>query len=244
MTLGLVAALAGLFGLFGPDGGGDEAAALRANAARAPLAQRLRQRGFAPGSQVHVRIFKAESRLEVWLKRDGRYQLFETYPICRWSGRLGPKIREGDGQAPEGFYAVTPAAMNPNSNYHLSFNLGYPNAYDRARGRTGSYLMVHGDCVSIGCYAMTDPGIDDLWALMTAAQAGGQRSIAVDAFPFRPTPANLAAHARDPSAAFWRDLAEGDRLFRETGAPAAVWSCSARYAFRPGQGCGAVRPGG
>ncbi len=240
----ILAALAGgLFGLFQPHGG-DAAAAAQANAARAPLEQRLREGGFAPGSAVHIRIFKAENRLEVWLKRGDRHQLFETYPICRWSGRLGPKLKEGDGQSPEGFYAVPRGALNPNSTYHLSFNLGFPNAHDRALGRTGSFLMVHGRCVSIGCYAMTDPAIDDLWALMSAAYDRGQAQVTVDAFPFRPTEANLRRHARDPNAVFWRDLAAGDRAFTTTGRPAAVWSCAGRYRMVSGPGCIAVRAGG
>src|SRR5246127_3973031 len=106
------------------------------------------------------RLFKEESELEVW-KQDttGRFALLKTYPICRWSGELGPKIREGDRQAPEGFYPITPAQMNPTSAYYLSFNTGYPNAYDRSLGHTGSELMVHGDCSSRGCYAMTDEQI-------------------------------------------------------------------------------------
>lgn len=239
----LAAAFAGLFGLFQPQGGDPEAAE-RANAARAPLERRLRERGFATGSAVHIRIFKAESRLEVWLRQGDRYRLFETYPICRWSGRLGPKLKEGDGQSPEGFYAVGRGAMNPNSTYHLSFNLGFPNAHDRALGRTGSFLMVHGRCVSIGCYAMTDPAIDDLWALMTAAYDKGQRQATVDALPFRMTEANLRRHAGDSNAAFWRDLGAVDARFVSTGRPAAVWSCSGRYRMVGGAGCVAVRGGG
>lgn len=241
----MIAALvmAGLLGLFGPSGG-DRAAAHAANAARAPLADRLTRRGFAPGPAVHIRIFKAENRLEVWLKDGGRYRLFETYPICRWSGALGPKLKEGDGQSPEGFYAVARGAMNPNSSYHKSFNLGFPNAFDRQNGRTGSYLMVHGDCVSIGCYAMTNEGIDDIWALMMAAYRGGQRQVAVDAFPFRMTEANLARHAGDPDAAFWRDLADGDRRFQADGRPAPVWSCQRRYRYQAGAACVVVRAGG
>ena len=81
---------------------------------------------------------------------------FATYPICLWSGRLGPKLREGDRQAPEGFYTVSAEQLNPNSRWHRSFSLGFPNAFDQAHGRTGSFIMVHGGCPSIGCYAMTD----------------------------------------------------------------------------------------
>src|SRR5438876_854576 len=111
-------------------------------------------------SPILVRLFKQEAELEVWKQdRSGRFTLLKTYPICRWSGDLGPKVREGDRQAPEGFYAISPGQMNPQSAYYLSFNTGYPNAFDKALGRTGSQLMVHGDCSSRGCYAMTDEQI-------------------------------------------------------------------------------------
>lgn len=236
--------VAGILGVLAGRDGDPAETALRAGAARAPLAERLRERGFAPGSAVHLRIYKAEHRMEVWLRRGDRYALFDTYPICRWSGRLGPKLREGDGQAPEGFYAVRRTALNPNSAYHLSFNLGFPNAHDRALGRTGSFLMVHGACVSVGCYAMTDRGIEDLWALMTAAYDAGQREVAVDALPFRMTPEMLDRRAGDSNLGFWRELAAVDARFAETGRPPAVWSCAGRYSVRGGPGCAPVRSGG
>ncbi len=150
----------------------------RSRAAAAHVTGRL-QREFVRqdlkwGAPVFIRIFKASRELEVWIKDGDRYRLFHTYPVCTWGwGSLGPKLRQGDGQAPEGFYFVTPGRMNPYSRYHLAFNLGYPNAYDRAHGRTGSALMVHGDCVSIGCYAMTDRGIEEIYTLADAALRGG-----------------------------------------------------------------------
>ena len=117
-------------------------------------------------SPILVRLFKQEAELEVWKQdRSGQFALLKTYPICRWSGDLGPKVREGDRQAPEGFYAISPAQMNPQSAYYLSFNTGYPNAYDPALGHTGSQLMVHGDCSSRGCYAMTDEQIAEIYSL-------------------------------------------------------------------------------
>src|SRR6267154_4940936 len=131
-----------------------------------------------------VRLFKQEAELEVWKQdRSGRFALLKTYPICRWSGDLGPKVREGDRQAPEGFYAITPAQMNPQSNYYLSFNTGYPNAFDSALGRTGSQLMVHGDCSSRGCYAMTDEQISEIYSLGRESFFGGQRSFQLQAYP-------------------------------------------------------------
>src|SRR3954466_2753235 len=117
-------------------------------------------------SPILVRLFKTEAELEVWKQtRSGQFALLKTYPICRWSGDLGPKVREGDRQAPEGFYSITPGQMNPQSAYYPSFNIGYPNAFDKALGRTGSQLMVHGDCSSRGCYAMTDEQIAEIYSL-------------------------------------------------------------------------------
>ena len=135
-------------------------------------------------SPILIRLFKEESELEVW-KQDttGRYQLLKVYPICRWSGDLGPKVREGDRQAPEGFYQITPNLMNPNSNYYLAINTGFPNAYDKANGRHGAFLMIHGDCSSRGCYAMTDEQIGEIYSLAREALLGGQQS-----FQFRPIP--------------------------------------------------------
>ena len=139
---------------------------------------------------MFLRIFKLESELEIWMEKDGRYQKFATYPICLWSGRLGPKLREGDRQAPEGFYAVTKEELNPNSRWHRSFSLGFPNAFDRAQGRTGSFIMVHGGCQSVGCFAMTNDVVDEIWRLVTAALDQGQPAFNVQVFPFRMTEKN------------------------------------------------------
>jgi len=156
-----------------------------------PFSQQLTDKGFALGDPVFMRIFKEEAELEVWMQKGDAFELFKTYPICNYSGDLGPKLREGDRQSPEGFYFVGKSALNPNSSYHLSFNLGYPNAYDRARNRTGSYLMVHGDCRSIGCYAMTDAGIEEIYGLGAAALNAGQAFFRAHAFPFRMTDARM-----------------------------------------------------
>ena len=165
-------------------------------------------------SPILVRLFKEESELEVWKQdRTGRFALLKTYPICRWSGELGPKIKEGDRQAPEGFYNITPGQMNPNSQYYLSFDLGYPNAFDRAYGRTGAQLMVHGDCSSRGCYSMTDEQISEIYALGRDAFFGGQKSFQVQAYPFRMTAQNLAKHRNNPNIAFWKMLKKGNDHF-------------------------------
>ncbi len=164
-------------------------------------------------SPILIRLFKEESEVEVW-KQDtsGRLALLKTYPICRWSGELGPKTREGDRQAPEGFYTVTPGQMNPNSHYYLSFDIGYPNAYDRAYGRTGSNIMVHGDCSSRGCYAMTDEQISEIYALARESFLGNQQSFQVQAYPFRMTPPNMAKHRSNPNMPFWKMLKEALRV--------------------------------
>ena len=159
-----------------------------------------------PGLPVYVRIFKQESELELWMNKDGKWAKFRTFKICRWSGRLGPKLKEGDRQSPEGFYEVGLTSLNPNSSYHLSFNLGFPNAYDRSHGRTGSYLMVHGECASIGCYAMTNPGIEVIYRLVEAALRNGQDRVPVHIFPFRMSEDKLKSHAGSAWAEFWHSL--------------------------------------
>ena len=142
----------------------------------------MKSAGTTPAAPLLIRLYKKEAELEVWKRNAaGRFVRLKTFPICRWSGALGPKRREGDRQAPEGFYAVTPSLMNPNSSYYLSFDTGFPNAYDRAQGATGSALMVHGTCSSAGCYAMTDEGIAEIYALMREAFEGGQRAVQLQA---------------------------------------------------------------
>ena len=183
-------------------------------------------------SPILVRVFKEEAELEVWKQdRSGHFALLRTYPVCRWSGELGPKIKEGDRQAPEGFYTITPGQMNPKSSYYLSFNLGYPNAFDRAHGRTGAHLMVHGDCSSRGCYSMTDEQIAEIYALGREAFFGGQSSFQVQAYPFRMTPMNMAKHRNSPHLAFWKNIKEGYDQFEVTRLQPKVDVCEKRYVF-------------
>jgi murein L,D-transpeptidase YafK len=196
--------------------------------------QRLAARGVKLGVPVYIRIFKLESELELWVEKGARFERFATYPICRWSGRLGPKFREGDRQAPEGFYTVAAEQLNPNSRMHRSFNLGFPNAYDQAHGRTGSFLMVHGGCASIGCYAVTDPAVDEIWRMVTAALDQGQARFPVHVFPFRMTARNLNFRKGYPWHAFWTDLKKGYDLFEPSRIPPAVSVCNGRYVFEPG----------
>jgi murein L,D-transpeptidase YafK len=201
-----------------------------------PLSEKLlseiESKNMTAESPMLVRIFKEESELEVWKEdRNGRYALLRTYPICRWSGELGPKIKEGDRQAPEGFYTITPALMNPNSSYHLAINMGYPNAFDRANGRTGAFLMIHGDCSSRGCYAMTDEQITEIYSLARESFFGGQKSFQIQAFPFRMTPLNMAKHRSSPHLAFWKMLKQGYDHFEVSRQEPKVDVCDRRYVF-------------
>ena len=180
---------------------------------------------------ILVRVYKKEAELEVWKKTDGHYAMLKSFPICRWSGQLGPKVREGDRQAPEGFYTIAPGQMNPNSAYYLSFDTGYPNAYDRAHNRSGSYLMVHGTCSSRGCYAMTDEGIAEVYALARESFAGGQKGFQFQAYPFRMTADNLARYRQDPNMPFWKNLKQGSDHFEVTKREPKVAVCKGRYAF-------------
>jgi murein L,D-transpeptidase YafK len=183
-------------------------------------------------SPILIRLFKQEAELEVWKQdRAGRFALLKSYPICRWSGDLGPKVREGDRQAPEGFYSISPAQMNPQSAYYLSFNTGYPNAFDKALGRTGSELMVHGDCSSRGCYAMTDEQIAEIYALGRESFFGGQRAFQFQAYPFRMTAVNMAKHRNNPNMPFWRMIKEGNDHFEVTKHEPKVDFCEKKYVF-------------
>ncbi len=201
-----------------------------------PLSERLLAdidaKNMDKDSPILVRIFKEESELEVWKQdRTGRFAQLRTYPICRWSGDLGPKIKEGDRQAPEGFYPITPGQMNPNSNYFLAINTGFPNAYDRANGRTGDFLMIHGDCSSRGCYAMTDEQIGEIYALAREAFFGGQKAFQVQAYPFHMTAMNMARHRNSPHMAFWRMIKQGYDAFEVSHLEPKVDVCERHYVF-------------
>jgi murein L,D-transpeptidase YafK len=192
----------------------------------------LQQKNIPKHSPILLRVFKEESELEVW-KQDtsGHFQILKIYPICRWSGDLGPKLHEGDRQAPEGFYTVTPELMNPNSIYYLAINIGFPNTFDKANDRDGSFLMIHGDCSSIGCYAMTDEQIGEIYSLARGSLLGGQPSFQIQAYPFRLTPANLARHRTNPHMAFWTMLKIGNDHFEATHLEPKVEVCNSRYVF-------------
>ena len=206
--------------------------------AQGSLSQSQASDPISQNSPIFIRIIKSgdprnrKGRLEVFSRNlDGTFSLESTHPICTWSGALGPKLKQGDGQSPEGFYFITKSSLNPNSSYHLSFNLGYPNAYDRAHGRTGDFLMVHGERVSIGCYAMTNDGIDVIYDRVETAFETGQSFIRVHIFPFEMTEANLAAYAANPNAEFWTNLMQGWDWFETYGAPPNVTVRNKTYQF-------------
>jgi murein L,D-transpeptidase YafK len=190
----------------------------------------LGKKGMNSGAPIFVRIFKEESELELWKQRDdGHFYHFKTYPICTWSGDLGPKMQQGDRQAPEGFYTITKAQMNPNSLYHLAFNIGFPNAFDRSQGRTGSALMVHGKCKSAGCYAMTDALIEEIYALARETFDAGEPSFQLHAYPFRMTEANMNRHGGSPWMPFWKTLKDGYDQFEATRIPPEILVCGKQY---------------
>lgn len=185
------------------------------------LSPELKQHQVYVGDPVFIRIFKEENILELWMKPENSYsyRLVKTYPICKWSGGLGPKFREGDHQAPEGFYATDLQNLNPNSQYHLSFNMQFPNLFDRHHGRTGSFLMVHGDCRSEGCYAMTNPMIEEIYVLVERALLAGQTEVPIHAFPFKMTTDRVMAEIGSRHFNFWLNLRDGYNYFENYGVP-------------------------
>jgi len=203
--------------------------------------------GFKKGAQVYVRIFKREGALELWMKNGDRFALYKSYPICKWSGKLGPKLAYADYQSPEGFYSVSAKQLNPHSAYHLAFDVGYPNAYDRRHGYTGNKIMVHGDCKSVGCFAMTNAGIDEIYGFVASALASGQKEVPVHIFPFRMTEEAIARENGNSGGSilafldsgaphadwsgFWHNLKEGYDLFERSHVPPTAYACGDRYEF-------------
>jgi len=196
------------------------------------LKSEMQKKNLVMGQPIFLRIFKEESELEVWVKRGVTYELFKTYDICKFSGELGPKLKEGDKQSPEGFYTVSASALNPWSDYHLSFNLGYPNEYDRLHNHTGGALMVHGKCESVGCFAMEDFPIEEIYTIVDAAMSNGQDQLSVHIFPFRMTWANLAKNANSPWIPFWENLKQGYDFFQGHRNPPMVTVAERQYVFQ------------
>lgn len=196
-----------------------------------PLADRFAEKGFYLGQPVLIRIFKEENILELWVNRNAKFELAMSYPICAWSGELGPKQKDGDHQSPEGYYFISERNLNPNSSYYRAINVGFPNAYDQALGRTGTFLMIHGSCLSAGCYAIKDAPMDDVYNAVLSAQANGQTNIPMHIYPFRLTVENLTRHSKSPWIEFWKNLSEGDFIFSTTKQPPGVAVCGDKYSF-------------
>jgi len=197
----------------------------------ARLTERLSDKGVKFGAPVMLRAFKSESELEVWLLKDDRFVLFATYPVCHWSGTLGPKLTEGDKQTPEGFYTVTRRQISHVGRWPRSLNLGFPNAFDQSLSRTGSHILVHGGCSSVGCFAMTNSVMDEIYQIVELAIGAGQIHVPVHVFPFRMTDANMALQTSSPWHAFWTNLKEGYDAFERTRRPPRVATCEGSYRF-------------
>jgi murein L,D-transpeptidase YafK len=214
---------------------GIQRAAAAAAAVRPGLERDLKAVGLKYGDPVFLRAIKEEMVVELFVRdrTSGKFKRFRSYPIAGTSGQLGPKLAEGDMQVPEGFYQVPPSAMNPQSLYHLSFNIGYPNAYDRAQQRTGSAIMIHGNQISIGCLAMTDEKIEEIYTLCAAAHAGGQKFFRVHLFPFRMTDARMAVASGHRWEDFWRNLKAGYDAFETHGTPPEIGVENRGYVVRP-----------
>jgi murein L,D-transpeptidase YafK len=210
------------------------------------LDERLAKRGLPNDAAIMIRIFKAESELEVWIHRGGnaRYALFATYPICNWSGTLGPKLKEGDRQAPEGFYTVNLPQANPNGpRWPKSLDIGFPNSFDRLHARSGSAILIHGGCASIGCFAMTNGVNKELHTLAIRALDAGQSYVPIHVFPFRMTQENLTRYDRPALRGFWHNLKEGHDLFERTRRPPRVSICGSRYDFEASDPLDGANPG-
>jgi len=195
------------------------------------LQKELADKGFRPNSAIYIRIFKEENDLEIWVKSGARYQFFKPYNICYFSGGLGTKTRSGDNKSPEGFYTIEPKQLQPVSHYYLAINVGYPNKLEVLKGYTGDAIMIHGNCASIGCYAMTDSGIEDIYTLVYKAFEGGQKKINVDIFPFRMDSKRMQTYAANPNMPFWKTMKPGYDLFEKTQVPVEAGIKGQNYTF-------------
>ncbi len=191
----------------------------------------MRQRNVQMGNPVFIRIFKKESLLELWMRSGKQFTLLKTYPICKWSGHIGPKLAERDYQSPEGFYTVGRSQMKPNSAYHRAFNIGFPNNYDRAWGRTGSLIMIHGVCRSVGCFAMTNKMVGEIYKITDAALKGGQDKFQVHIFPFKMTAKNIDHYRKHRWVDYWWNLKQGYDMFERRLLPPMVSNKGRHYIF-------------
>jgi murein L,D-transpeptidase YafK len=196
------------------------------------LQKEMKERGMKHNSPVYIRLFKEESMLQLWIKSRKQYQLFKSYDICFFTGGLGTKTREGDGKSPEGFYTIKPSQLNPVSNYYLAINVGYPNKLEMMKGYTGNAIMIHGHCASIGCYAMTDPYIEEIYTLVYKAFASGQQQVNVDIYPFIMDRAHMEKYSSNPNIAFWKTMKPGYDWFEKYLVPATVDIKGKEYSVR------------
>lgn len=198
----------------------------------------IRTDGFGDQFSMVINAYKSEGKLEVWLKAntDKNYKLFRTYDFCAHSGTLGPKVIEGDGQTPEGFYYIN--VFNPMSNFHLSLGVNYPNSVDKARTgkdrKTGGDIYIHGNCVTIGCIPLTDEKIKEVYILGVEARNAGQENIPVNIYPFKMTDGNLNKYsAQFPAqAGFWKSLQPGYLAFEKNKSQAKVSEVKGNYVVK------------
>jgi len=192
----------------------------------------------AENYDIYLRAFKYDKKLEVWLKNieSNTYKLFKTYDICASSGDLGPKRQEGDGQVPEGFYTID--LFNPTSNYYLSMRVSYPNSSDailKTNKNAGGAIMIHGNCVTIGCMPMTDDKIKELYVLCLEAK-NRNRTVKVDIYPAKMTTENLklleANYSKD-KVAFWNSLKPAYDYFEKNHSTRKVFTdAKGNYSFK------------
>lgn len=191
-----------------------------------------------PPRELYIRAFKYEKEFEIWVK-DSAWKLAKTFSICKLSGTLGPKRKQGDGQVPEGFYHISD--FNPSSNYYLSLKVNYPNASDQVlsdKERPGGDIFVHGKCVTIGCLPMTDSGIKMIYWLCVLSRNEGQLRIPISIFPCRMTDDTFNVlrmlHFQHPAlVSFWENLKEGFDYFEtKKELPTVSIDVDGNYEFR------------
>ena len=173
-----------------------------------------------PVDEVYLRAFKKERVLELWAGKSGQpLVLVKSYPVCAASGDLGPKRKEGDWQVPEGLYEVP--SFNPFSDYHLSMKVSYPNASDRLRSdakRPGGLIYLHGSCASIGCIAIEDGPIEEVYLIVIDAK---RQPVRFDIFPTHLDREGLESLKDSANTEFWKELAPAYLAFEQNHRPAA-----------------------
>ncbi|MBS0857010.1 MULTISPECIES: peptidoglycan meso-diaminopimelic acid protein amidase [unclassified Tatumella] len=192
-----------------------------------PVSKQLKQQLL--GTQVFIQIFKEERTLDLYGKIGNEYRLLDSFRICDFSGGLGPKRTEGDFKSPEGFYSVHFNQLKPDSHFYRAINLGFPNQFDRENGYSGNYLMIHGNCVSIGCYAMTNAYMDQIYTYVNAALRNGQSEVEVNIFPFRMTENNMQRHRDSAYISFWKQLKPGYDYFLKYKRPPTMTVSNGQY---------------